>query len=75
MNIQQVAAWIAAGQTLIAAGAATVAQVRGWLMSSQSGLSEADLNAILSTIITGATLHQALADADAGSTTKTGGKK
>lgn len=68
MTIIEVTAWVQAGQVLIAAGAATVAQVRGWLSASRPALSEADLNAILTTIIAGATLHKALADADAGDT-------
>ena len=69
MSLQQILAWVMAGQQLVGVGAATVDQIRGWIKAGASQLSEADLNAILAAIAQGAARHKALADADLGTAT------
>jgi hypothetical protein len=64
MDISQIAAWIQAGQLLVAAGTAAVTDIRTWMASKNPGLTEAELNSICDIIITNATAHKRLADLD-----------
>ena len=66
ITIQNALAWVSAGQTLVAAGVATIENIKAWIQAQHAGLSDADLNAILDAIIVGADRHKALAQADAG---------
>ncbi len=66
MTPLQVIAWIQAGQTLVAAGVATVTNIKTWLAAQHPGLSEAELDGICDVIHVGAVRHKALADLDAG---------
>lgn len=66
LTIAQIAAWIAAGQQLVAVGVATAENIKTWIKALHPDLSDADLNAILDAIVAGASRHKALADADAG---------
>jgi ABC-type antimicrobial peptide transport system ATPase subunit len=65
MDLQQILAWVQAGQVLYSVGAATVANIRTWIKSQNPAATEAELNAICDVIIAGATKHKALADLDA----------
>jgi hypothetical protein len=49
---------------LIAAGLATAAQVKALLATSNPGMTDVEMDAILDLVIAGATRHKALADAD-----------
>lgn len=66
MNVQQVIAWVQAGQLLVSVGAATVETIRGWVKGQNPDMTDAELNTILDAVIAGAAAHKALADADAG---------
>lgn len=66
MNLQQMIAWVQAGQILVTAGVATVKNIRAWMASQNTAMTDEQLNEICDVIIAGATKHQALADADAG---------
>lgn len=65
MNLQQILAWVQAGQVLYSAGAATIANIRTWIQSQNPAATEAQLNEICDVIIAGATKHKSLADQDA----------
>ncbi len=66
MTLQQALTWVSVGQQLVSVGIATYANIQGWIKALHPGVSDADLNAILDAIVTGAARHQALANADAG---------
>jgi hypothetical protein len=68
MSVIQIVAWLQAGSQLIAAGAATAEQIKGFIKSLHPGLPDADLNALLDAIIASAARHKRLADLDAGVT-------
>jgi len=51
---------------LLSAGLATEQEVANLIKSFQPGMTDAELNAVLQLVISGATKHKALADADAG---------
>lgn len=65
ITIPQALAWLQTGQTLVAAGVATVDNIRAWIQAQHPGLTDADLNAICDAITASASRHKALAQADA----------
>lgn len=65
MDAQKFLAWAQAASVLLAAGAATVQQIRDFVVSVHCDLTDAELNAICDAIISDAQRRKALAEADA----------
>ena len=65
MDSARLMAWMQASQILVAAGVATVTQIRGLIAAMSPDVTDDDLNQIIDTVIADATRRKAQAEADA----------
>jgi hypothetical protein len=66
LTLAQILTLLTTGQQLVGIGVATVEQIRSFIKGLGTSMTDAELNALLDVIATGAAAHKKLADLDLG---------